>query len=100
MVSLLSCNYNTHFCHFYVDSVDELDKLPTHDTEGKDDLKSVKFCAYGSRATCANGKTYILSGDNEWAAYTGTSSGGGSSSGDTEANIEPISDDLISKLFE
>lgn len=99
MVSLLSCNYQTHFCHFYADSTDELDKLPTHNTEGKDDLKAVKSCAYGSRATCANGKTYILSGDNEWVTYTGTS-GGSSGAGDTEENIEPISDDLISKLFE
>lgn len=99
MVSLLSCNYNTWFCHFYADSADELDKLPTHNTEGKDDLKSVKSCAYGSRATCANGKIYVLSGDNEWIAYTGASGGSGSS-GDTEADIEPISDDMISKLFD
>lgn len=101
MVSLLSCNYNTWFCHFYVDREDELDKLPTHNTEGKDiDVKSVKSCAYGSRATCGNGKTYILSGENKWVVYTGSSSGGSGGSGDTEGNIEPISDDMISKLFD
>lgn len=102
MISLLSCNYNTWFCRFHVDSEDELDKLPTHDTEGKTvDTKSVKSCAYGSRATCANGKTYILSGENKWVVYHGASSGLGSSggSGDTEENIEPISDDMIYDLF-
>lgn len=66
------------------------------------DVKSVKSCAYGSRATCGNGKTYILSGENKWVTYTGTSgggSGGSGGSGDTEENIEPISDDMIYDLF-
>ena len=99
MVSLLSCNYNTHFCHFYADGVDELDKLPTHNTEGKDDLKSVKSCAYGSRTTCGNGKTYILSGENKWVVYTGFPNSGSGGSGNTEENIEPISDDMIYDLF-
>lgn len=85
-----------------MDSEDDIAKLPTHNTEGKDiDVKSVKSCAYGSRTTCGNGKTYILSGENKWVVYTGTSGGlgGSGSSGDTEANIEPIPDNLIDNLF-
>lgn len=102
MVSLLSRNDNTRFCCFHIDSEDDLEKLPTHNTDGKDAVEVVKSCAYGSRATCANGKIYVLSGDNAWVAYQGSSggSGGSSGSGNAEENIEPIPADMINGLFE
>lgn len=102
MVSLLSRDYQTHLCCFYVDSEDELNQLPTHETEGKGDLETVKSCAYGSRATCLNGKSYVLSGENKWVVFKSASSGSSGTnppSGDIDEDIEPITDDEINSLF-
>ena len=96
MVSLLSCNYNTRFSCFHIDSEDDIAKLPTHSTDGKDEAKTFGLCVYGSKAVCTNGKTYVLSGDNEWVPYQGA---GGGTGGDFD-NVESITDEMIYDLFE
>lgn len=102
MVSLLSQDYGTNFCCFYVDTEEELNKLPTHSKVGEGDVSTIKSCAYGSRATCANGKTYILTGEDKWVVYKGSSgSGSGNTpSGGEDDNVEPITDDEINSLFD
>lgn len=101
MVSLLSRDYGTQFCCFYVDTEEELEKLPTHSKCGEDGVSTIKSCAYGSKAICVNGKTYILTGENKWVVHKGSS---GSSSGDIPSggengNIGFITDDEINSLF-
>lgn len=102
MISLLSHNYQTHFCCFYVDSEDELKNLPTHLHGGAVENTQL-CCAYGSVAKCGNGKKYVLSGDDMWVVDKSASSSGGSSSGGgssiTEDDIEPIPDEDIKNLF-
>lgn len=96
MISLLSMNYGTRFCKFYVDTKDELSKLPTHTRAGEDNLSSVYSCSYGSKAQCSNGKTYILTGNDEWVECSNSSSG---SSGGATSNIESIDEEDIDNLF-
>ena len=99
MVGLIDMNYQTRFCKFSIDLSSDLSNLPTMETAGKDKLSTIKSCAQGSRAYATNGKTYVLSGENEWVLYSGNSSGG-SSGGTTETeDIEPISKSYIESLF-
>ena len=99
MVGLIDMNYQTRFCKFSIDSSSDLDALPKLKSPGKDSLSTIKSCAQGSLAYATNGKTYILSGVNEWVLYSGNSSGGSSGETTPSEDIEPISKSYIESLF-
>lgn len=95
MVGLIDMNYQTRFCKFSIDSSSDLDSLPKLESPGKVSLSTIKSCAQGSRAYATNGKTYILSGANEWVLYSCNSSGETTPFED----IEPIRKSYIESLF-
>ena len=68
MINIISKNYNTNYCVFAVDSVSELDKLPTVTSRGKDNLATISSCTAGSRAIVTEtSDRYILNGtQNKW----------------------------------
>ena len=68
MITIISKNYNTNYCVFSVDSVSELDKLPTVTSRGKDNLATISSCTAGSRAIVTEtSNRYILNGtQNKW----------------------------------
>ena len=68
MITIISKNYNTNYCVFSVDSVSELDKLPTVTSRGKDNLATISSCTAGSRAIVTEtSDRYILNGkQNKW----------------------------------
>ena len=68
MITIISKNYNTNYCVFAVDSVSELDKLPTVTSRGKDNLVTISSCTAGSRAIVTEtSDRYILNGtQNKW----------------------------------
>lgn len=99
MVGLIDMNYQTRFCKFSIDSFSDLKLLPTRESSGKESLSTIKSCAQGSRAYATNGKTYVLSGNNEWVLYSGNSSGESSGTGTGNEDIEPISRADIEALF-
>ena len=68
MITIISKNYNTNYCVFAVDSVSELDKLPTVTSRGKDNLATISSCIAGSRAIVTEtSDRYILNGtQNKW----------------------------------
>lgn len=68
MITIISKNYNTSYCVFAVDSVSELDKLPTVTNRGKDNLATISSCTAGSRAIVTEtSDRYILNGtQNKW----------------------------------
>ena len=99
MVGLIKMDYQTRFCRFSIDSSSDLSSLPTLESAGKEKLSTIKSCAQGSLAYATNGKTYILSGENEWVLYSGNSSGGSSGGNIETEDIEPISKAYIESLF-
>lgn len=68
MINIISKNYNTNYCVFAVDSVSELDKLPTVTSRGKNNLATISSCTAGSRAIVTEtSDRYILNGtQNKW----------------------------------
>ena len=68
MINIISKNYNTNYCVFAVDSVSELDKLPTTTNRGKDNLATISSCTAGSRAIVTEtSDRYILNvTQNKW----------------------------------
>ena len=83
-VCLLQKDYSTNFCRFAFDTVDELSKLPTMTSRGKEGLCNVLSCSQASLAIGTNGENYILTGQNQWVKYNGNFGGGsGSDSGDS-----------------
>lgn len=99
MVSLIDMNYQTRFCKFSIDSSSDLNSLPTRESPGKDSLSTIRSCSQGSLAYATNGKTYILSGNNEWVSYSGNFSGGDPGGVNPTEDIEPISKSYIESLF-
>lgn len=95
MVGLINMNYQTRFCKFSIDSDSDLSSLPKLESPGKESLSTIKSCAHGSLVYATNGKTYVLSGENEWILYSGYSPGGNTETED----IEPISKSYIESLF-
>ena len=66
MINIISKNYSTNYCVFAVDTVAELDKLPTVTSRGKDNLAAIS-CISGSRAIVTEtSERYILNGQNKW----------------------------------
>jgi len=101
VITLLENNPQTGFCRFFIDKEADILELPTHLHGGINSYKNA-VCSYGSIAECLSGKTYRLSGEDEWVVYKGSSSSSGSvtpPSGDCEEDIEPITDDEINSLF-
>ena len=69
----------TKVCIFSYDEWNtDKDKLPLINRRGKDSLSTI--------ASCAQGKNYILTGENKWILYS-EAAGGGSSSGSVHENI-------------
>lgn len=101
MISLIFENPQTHFCRFYIDNDSEIANLPTHSHGGRGNEYKNTCCQFGSIAECLSGKTYRLSGEDEWVVYKGSSSssGGNTPSGGNDDNVEPISNDEIDSLF-
>ena len=68
MITIISKNYNTNYCVFAVDYVEELDKLPTTTSRGKDNLAYISSCTVGSRAVVTEtSDRYTLNGtQNKW----------------------------------
>lgn len=68
MIDLLSKNYTTGYSVFVVDTISELDKLPTTTSRGKDNLATISSCTAGSRAIVTEtSDRYILNGtQNKW----------------------------------
>lgn len=67
MINIISKNYSTNYCVFAVDTVAELDKLPTTNKNGGNHLAYIPFCISGSRAIVTEtSERYILTGQNEW----------------------------------
>lgn len=97
MTKLISRDYNTGYSVFAVDTVAELDKLPTTTTKGQDHLNTVPFCCTGSRAIVTEtSERYILNGNqNKWIKFTASSSGGGGGSSENWGTEEDID-----KMFE
>lgn len=80
MVEIISRDYTTGYSVFAVDTVAELDKLPTITNKGRDSLHTVNSCCVGSRAIVTEtSDTYILNGNqNKWIKMTLSSGDGGS----------------------
>lgn len=97
MVNILAQNCNYNVFTFVVDTVAELDKLPTTNTKGKDNLANVSSCAVGSRAIVTEtSDRYILNGEqNKWIKAKSSSGGGGGGSSESWATEEDID-----KMFE
>lgn len=67
MISLINKNYSTNYCVFAVDTVSELDKLPTTTENGKENFAYMFPCIVGSRAIVTEtSERYILDGQNKW----------------------------------
>lgn len=68
MVGMISKDYTTGYCVFVVDTASELDKLPTMTSSGKDDLRFLSSCSFGSHAIVTETyDIYILNGnENKW----------------------------------
>ena len=96
MLTTLYRDYTTGFSTFSVDTVAEIDKLPTVTGKGQDNLHTVYSCCAGSRAVVTStSETYILNGDqNKWIK-TISSGGSGGSGFDNWATNEDID-----KMFE
>lgn len=99
MTSLISIDYKTRFCRFYIDSDDDIASLPTHSNAGKDNLSTVHSCAYGSIARCQSGKTYTLDGNDIWVVLAGSSNTSDSGSTSDNDDIEEITHSEIDALF-
>ncbi len=82
MLKMMKMDFNTRVGSFCVDTVDEIEKLPTLNAPGQDNLNTV-YCA-GMGSDClviSDGAVYILNGNNEWVEFkdfSNSASGGGS----------------------
>lgn len=96
MVKQISRDYNTGYSVFAVDTVDEINDLPTTTTKGNGNLEPIGTCCVGSRAIVTEtSDIYILNGNkNKWIKVS-TSSGGGGGEG-----YEFATDDEVRKELE
>jgi len=99
LVWLLEQNYNTHYCVFSIDSVEDLKSLPKYNVAGKGILNTISLCCPNSKAKCTNGDVYALNGDtNEWIKYSASSGGNGDGTAVTP-DLDYATDDDIKNLF-
>lgn len=89
----ISRNAETRFCHFAIDSDDDLQKLPTSTSFGKNELKTCTTCCQGSIARASDGRIYILNGSNTWVIVNNNGANNGSSQDDVDENA------VIDSLF-
>lgn len=105
----LSRNCATRYALFFIDSFSaDGSKLPTSEKSGTDELYLSTPVAFGSIAKSADGKQYILTGENTWTAYSGSSAGGGGSFGgggdsggisDADIATEQEVDNMLQDVF-
>ena len=101
MVALKFINYGTRYCVFSIDSLSDIDMLPTQTTSGKGMVSTIKSCSMGSVAQSTDGNTYILSGDlNRWIKYSGSNTGSSGSGGGVDIELNPITEAQIYSLFD
>ena len=93
----LKRDHETRYCIFGIDDADDIEMLPTSVRRGSGDLVLSTTCSINSIARAADGKMYILSGENKWIEYK--RSGGGGGGGGDDPDIEDITDDEIEDLF-
>ena len=97
MITIISKNYNTNYCVFAVDSVSELDKLPTVTSRGKDNLATISSCTAGSRAIVTEtSDRYILNGTQNKSIIDKNSSWGTSVSVASNEDILNMTNDFLS----
>lgn len=89
-------NNATRYAIFYVDSAEDVTKLPTTTEYGIEDLAGSPPAAPGSLARVKDGSQFILGSDDAWTEYSGGSSGGGGSTVD----LNPMDSADISAMFE
>ena len=100
MVALKFMNYGTRYCVFSIDSLPDIDMLPTQTTPGKGMLSTIQSCSMGSVAQSTDGNTYILSGDlNRWIKYNCSSTGSSGSGTGIDIELNPITETQIYSLF-
>lgn len=63
-------NHETRHCIFAIDDKTDISMLPTSEKNGTGDLKFSTPCCQGSIAKANDGKSYRLSGNNEWEEYS------------------------------
>lgn len=69
-VGLLKKDNETQYCEFSYDTEDDINKLPTMTTSGKDALSLIQSCCQGSYAIGTNGTIKTLHGEtNTWIDY-------------------------------
>ena len=83
--SLAKLEYSTRMAIFFIDSEEDLTRLPTTTSAGTDNLSTVSGIAQGSMAKLTNTDStyYRLRGDNTWMKIE---SGGGGGGGTTDYN--------------
>lgn len=97
MSAELSRNNDTRFALFYIDNVDEISKLPTSKTCGKEELIESTTVSAGSLARVQDGSLYILNGNDNWVRYNNNNSSG---DGGSSVELKPMSTESINALFE
>lgn len=96
MVNIISKNYNTNYCVFAVDTVAELDKLPTTASRGQDNLAAISSCIAGSRAIVAEtSDRYILNGNQNVWVLDKNSSWGTNVDTATSGDITDITNEFL-----
>ena len=77
MINMISRDYTTGYSVFAVDTVAELDKLPTTTDKGKDHLHTIPSCSVGSYVIVTEtSDIYILNGNQDkWIKSTSSSGG-------------------------
>ena len=94
-------NCETRYCSFYIDSDDEIEKLPTSKRGGKGELSQTSTCRASSVARDEEGNRYVLNGDDRWVRYTTSGAGGSGQGGDfdieiaTDKEVEDMLDDVF-----
>lgn len=91
-------NNATRYTIFYVDSAEDVTKLPTTTEYGIEDLVDSPPAAPGSLARVKDGSQFILGSDDVWTEYSGGSSGGGG--GGSTVDLNPMDSADISAMFE
>lgn len=77
--SLKYLNSSTRYAEFFIDSISDLQTLPTTKSAGTETLSTVTGVSQGSRAilTTTDDYYYRLKGNDTWAKITAAGGGGG-----------------------
>lgn len=70
MIKMMNMDFNTRVGSFCVDTADEIQKLPTLNTPGQDNLNTVYSAGMGSDCLVLSDQSvYVLNGKNQWAKF-------------------------------